>query len=418
VTDIRIVLAAGMALAALVAGGCRTPAPTQTQFMREAGTVTISTDELRIRTTELADGIAGDIETASDSIRLLSDDRRTDENALIWKIRAVNMVHDAAFRPDPLVSMLDLWVLAAQLRDFAASEAGASFFGEHQMLAATTTAAIVTRVEEVVATVGTGERFEEARGLVATFAQNNPLEGRQLRRTSVAAAFAETTGLRAGSAFEAVGTLDRRAALLTAQLPFLTEFLPKQLAWQAELSVLQNAAVLREELRFGRLDGIEANLDRMAVSLEGVPDLVRAEREAAIGAAATEATVQREATLDAIDVMVDDAILILRDERDQVLAGITREREAATADVAALVAQERARILEDVERQRLETIATLQGEREQVLTDARVIAAETVSGAMDGARGLVWRGAALGGGLIGLGLVIGALVLRTGGRRG
>ncbi|MFG0274132.1 MAG: hypothetical protein ACF8QF_03655, partial [Phycisphaerales bacterium] len=360
----------------------------------------------------------GEIETASNSIRLLSDDRRVDENALIWKIRAVNMVHDAAFRADPLVSLLDMWVLATQMRVFAASEAGATYFGADQLIAATATASVLERTEEVIRAVGSHERFEEAKTLVNRFAQNNPLEGRQLRRTSIAAAFAETTGLRSGSAFEAVGTLDRRAALLTAQLPFLTEFLPKQLAWQAELSVLQNAAVLREELRLGRFEGMEENLDRMAVSLEGVPEMVEEERDAAVAAASAEATAQREAALEAIDAMLDNAMLVLRDERDQVLAGITREREAAMADAAALVASERARILEDVERQRLETIAAITGEREHVVTEARAIAQETVSGAVSGASSLVWRGAALGGGLIGLGLVVGALVLRAGGGRG
>jgi hypothetical protein len=55
--------------------------------------------------------------------------------ALLLKIAAVPVVHRAAFQPDPLVSLLDLWLLLYQVEECFDAGTGPCLFGAQQPIA-------------------------------------------------------------------------------------------------------------------------------------------------------------------------------------------------------------------------------------------------------------------------------------------
>jgi hypothetical protein len=63
--------------------------------------VSISTAELRIRVNDLADRLAGRLETMADQIATETTDRTIRRRALLLKVDAIPAVYTAAYRTDP-----------------------------------------------------------------------------------------------------------------------------------------------------------------------------------------------------------------------------------------------------------------------------------------------------------------------------
>jgi hypothetical protein len=193
---------------------------------------------------------------------------------------------------------------------------------------------------------------------------------------------------------EAVSTLDERVRVLVDRLPFYTEYLPKQVAWQTELSLMRNAERIRAESGLAELENLEAlgpidqRLERVAAFTEGVDDLVAAQVDRSIKALSEEVEDQRRQTLAEADALVTT-------QRKALIEDVSGERRAAVADVQSAIAAERRLILQDIERQRLQTIEAIRAERVLILDEARTIAASTATQAIADARSLVdhaiWR---------------------------
>ncbi len=421
-----LVLAAGWATIAQ-SSGCAPRGQRQTEFMRRVGTVTISAEELRVRTLGFAHLMMGTVESASDRIRTATDDPEIEEAALLWKVQMVPLVQEAAFRSDPLAALIDLWALSLQLRDLFTTGPGAEGLGDQARIARESTESLLERVQEIAIEIGAREGFEEASEKIEAWAEANPITGRYFVRTSVIENLEQLSDTyRRTGGLDAVGSLDERVRVMLDRLPFYTEYLPKQVVWQTELSLSQNADRIRgetglaelEQLR--HLDQIDASLAVVADFTSGAPDLIASERERTLRAVAEEIGAQRrEVVASATDLAESQRGAVL----DEFRAILAAEREAAVLDasarVATIVAGERARLLEDVERQRLESIESLRAERALVLDEARTIAQEVVDVSLSEGRALVdhavWRLAqllAVLGAAGGCAVLLAVLVLR------
>ena len=379
---------------ALAVSGCAAPHQRQTPFMRSFDSVTISTDELRARTLAFAYAFAGTVETAADAIRESTDDATIEETALQWKIQAIPAVQEAAFRSDPLLALLDLWVLAEQMRDFFTTGDGMAAFGPRQDIAVQTSVALVEEAEELAHRVGTDVRFEEAAARVRKFAAEQPIHGRYFMRESIAPALADLTGIRGGGGLQAVGSLDERAQIMLDRMPFYTEYVPKQAVWQVELMISQSGPRLSRELSFAELKNLR-KLDEMAAQLEkigsfadGADELIARERAEILRVIAEELAKQRAR-------ITEDASMLIQGEREAIMEQLNDQRETLMRDIVALMASERTTILADIERQRTEAIDAIRAERVAILDEARTIATSTANKAVADARGLVdhaiWR---------------------------
>jgi hypothetical protein len=98
-------------LLAVVAGspGCLPKAKAQT--VTTPGGVAINTRALRMRLYELTARLASEAESASNRIQAECDDPEIYRNALLFKTELIPAIHRASFRPDPLLSAIDVGLL-------------------------------------------------------------------------------------------------------------------------------------------------------------------------------------------------------------------------------------------------------------------------------------------------------------------
>ena len=72
------------------------------------------------------------MEQTGDEIAAGTDDSRIQLNTLRWKIAVASASNRAASQMAPMLSLLDTWALAVQMREYLDSGAESSLFGPQQ----------------------------------------------------------------------------------------------------------------------------------------------------------------------------------------------------------------------------------------------------------------------------------------------
>ena len=296
---------------------CSTAAPRQTGFQQMLGSE-ISARELRIRTTDFALTFSQTVEVAADSILALSTDRAVSRNALVWKIYAVAAIYRSASLPDPLMAAIDSRVLTYQMRDFFTTGKGKSLFGDLQPLALEATRFIEAELQSSIDLIGQKANPEQESAL-RRFATEHPLENAYFFRASPVEQLATYLGQEQVSGLQAVGSMTEMMEQLSLRLNLYTELLPRSGRWQAELMLAELADSSRSSQFLEILNQIEA-METLNAFLLSTPDLVEEQREILL-----EAVDQQRIAFEAgLEKYVAGAT-------DEILAGITPEREAAMA---------------------------------------------------------------------------------------
>ena len=85
--------------------GCAGKAPKQTPFMKSVGTVTFTTNELRLRAYEYESWFSAIVQSTTHQIIDTTREARIYEAALLWKINAIPAMQKAIFQTDPLAGL-------------------------------------------------------------------------------------------------------------------------------------------------------------------------------------------------------------------------------------------------------------------------------------------------------------------------
>lgn len=293
---------------------------------------------MRLRAVTYARWAAGLIEERATEIAGQAEDPKVRKAALLWKLRAIPLVHEAALQPDPLLAAGDLWALSLQMEAFFSDGAGRDVFGPHQPIAVATCEEVAVRGESVVQAAVGGADVGAARGFVERFARENPILTRSLRRESLSLAFADVLFADSRSAFATVGDMEQTARDIDYRLGFMSDSVLKQARWTAELALLD--AIGSGEVREA-VAGLEESIETLRRLADRLPAVIELERNALFGALAGE----REATLTKIDAQRVDTLMTLARERQAVFDGIDEQREA----ILSLLRSEREAVLADVE---------------------------------------------------------------------
>jgi uncharacterized protein YicC (UPF0701 family) len=382
----RAAIAAAAVACVAVAGSCAVKRPKQTAAMRAANTVTASTAEMRHWTNDLAIVVVTTVERAANLVRDETDDREVEELALIWKIRSVSTVQQAAFRSDPLIAFVDLWTLIEQQRQYVVRGEGRGRFGELEPFVIDTLDWLFDYASESYLRVSDGSEHERIKAQVIEWAAKYPIEAPLLRRQSMVSEVTDLLGLESSAGLGALGSLDERLEVLIERMPFYTEYLPKQAVWQAELALLQSSEGFREDTGLAQLqnlqalEGIRVELDRVADVTDRLNTIIEDQREAILAKVddrldelTEDADAMRIATVDEVEAMVDD-------ELDEI-----------EADTERIVREQRDLVMAEIERMRVATIEDIRAERAVILAEARLVAADTVAQAMTSAADIVDR---------------------------
>ena len=308
-----------LALLAVGLTACSTAAPRQTGFQETLGSE-VSSREMRIRAAVYATTFSQTVEIAADSILRLTSDRRVARNALLWKSYAVPAIYRSATLPDPLMAWIDSRVLTYQMRDYFETGKGKDLFGDLQPLALEGTRFIEGELERAMELSGQkmDQRLEDG---IRQFAAENPLTNPYFFRPSPVELLAKYLGQDQISGLQAVGSMTELMEDMSQRLNMYAELLPRSGRWQAELMLAELADPERSAIYLEILNQIEA-VKTLNAFLLSAPDLVDEQREILLEAVDQ----QRIAFEAALERYVAGAT-------DEILAGLTPEREAAMADL-------------------------------------------------------------------------------------
>jgi hypothetical protein len=345
---------APIALTALVTvAGCSTSAPHQTQLMKKTD-LTVSSAQLQVQVRSLADRFSGLMEEAGEEALEQTEDPAMRRRVLLWLTNGIPAMQHALFRPDPLAALLDGWFLVAQMHFYFeeyASENLPQHFAEIAMPMLDTMEA---DIKDIVIRAGSEASYETGRQLVYDAAGRYPLNSSFASRKGSSIVLSEFTARASSGALKSIGSLTETMDDLIARFDLNSEYLPKQVRWQAQLMMIDEGlgSISPSLEHLAYLEVVAGQVDRLTPLVEALPDLVAEERVAVLEALDTE--------LSRILRFIDQQRTILmhedvRSEREAVLIAISEERIA----VLEAIADERRIVLDALREERMATFQDL-----------------------------------------------------------
>jgi hypothetical protein len=303
-------------------------------------------ETLRIRMYEYSTTFAAQVDLAASAIERQAEDPAVRRNAMLWKVRAIPEMRKACFRLEPVGALVDAWILVRQMDQLFSAGAGAAAFGPLQGEALEVSRRSVEQVREIGGSIAVSPatRDEFERKFIDPWITEHPIQDMSFVRESPIARFSEQSRA-AGDALQSVGTIEDLAISLSQQLRIYLADMPRQVRGEVDLmrtDMLPDEKVASIE---GDLHTSAAAADRLASSMEELPDVVLNERRIVLD----EVSRQRGLVMDAISV----------------------EEQRAVAAVAATLAAERGELLRSIEAQRLATLEWATAERRATIAEAR-----------------------------------------------
>jgi hypothetical protein len=291
----------------------------------------LSTRDLnaRILTRELSTQFVAAVDSCATNISAAEHDPAVLDNTLRWEIAAVGESRRAATRMAPMMSLLDTWAFAEQMRAFVAEgAAGGALFGAHQQAVRDISAAYADDAEGLARSLAAPSEFQAYQSFIGTYVRAHPLADLNFARPSVVALWSRERG--AGTPLvDSLGTVPEALSDSAERLQILGETVPTQTMRRTELALAESGyshGQLQAALR-----QLDERLERLQAVAESTPELVH-------GAEADVRASLRE-VFDRLDASARAGEATLHTERLALFADIQSER---TALVAAVDAQRRA----------------------------------------------------------------------------
>lgn len=346
----------------LVASSCACQSAAPKSMTSEYG-LTMTEAELRENIALLRAQIAGEFETLANSMIIETDDPEQRSLAVALKIRVNEEVIRATMHPDPAVSLIDLWALTLQIRDFAETEEIIETYGQFYP-------GFVDSIERVhdaiilLATrlIGDDERFAITETSINEYVAEHPLTGRLWRPSPapLLAAYRERTG---GGVFGDVKSLDSGVDEISHRLDIMTTQLPKQIIWHTDLLIQSRLG------DFGIAD-LPRQIQQVTDTLDQVPDEIERHRVETLA----DIDRQRRETIDALDAEVDETMSQISEQREQTLADLDRQRLETLDHIDATTS----RSLEQISSQRVDTLDRFDDMVEGVMANLNTQRDETI----------------------------------------
>lgn len=324
----------------------------------------ITPSQLQVKVRALADPFSGIIEETVWELWETDQDPAWRQNLLIWQINVVNAVQRATFQPVPLAALFDTWALMEQLRDYA--ESGTRSNRTHEQVRITLDA--VDRMEAMILKVaieaGGEEGAANAGRLIREWADENPID-KFATRASTASELAHWTARGNMGAMATVKSLGASLDDVMARLDLYSEYIPKQASWHAQAVAYEWLGPNDTEGLFADMSKTASAFDRIALSLEGYPDVVADERRVVLETVQDERAIVLEQLLEKFAEM---QIFINEERIDLVENQLRIEREAIFEGIA----QERAIIIDAAIKERADTMDELENMVDELVEESAI----------------------------------------------
>ena len=306
----------GLVLWSLVSAGCAS-APKQTALMERSEATGMTANELRLRLHEFALRFGLEMEQVGMSLPDTMDPALK-INLRRWLIYGQPAYHKTLFQSDPYLAMWDTWVLTAQMIQYYEDGPGRDDFGPYQDSVIAVHKRFYNEFAELERRAIGSDDISDDEAAIQRWVADRSLRSYLFARESVlryedAAQQVAESGGGLGSALQSI---EAGLADMNTRMTVLTDYIPRQVQWQLESSMLAFTSSAGGGIDLERILPITEYLSRV--------DTIVANN---LAFAAMTMDRQRAATLQAI-----------AEERRAILEGLAGERAAI---IAALSTQQR-----------------------------------------------------------------------------
>ncbi len=249
-------------------------APTETALMKEAG-IEISITEYKIRLREFGYRFAGIVELSADEIISKTSNDEIKKQALLWKIYAIPAMIRSLSINDPFAAGLDAWILSVQMLQYFEDGYGKDLFGEHQDIAITASKLIISDVENVARETKVMHDISRGQKITKEWTKKNPIKNNRFLRISAIDTVAHIIGSQGFDLGTSVESIAISVYELKDQVTLYTNYLPKQIKWQAQYELYNFLGDSLIENSLSNIDRVVLSTERISKVIEESPDLVR-----------------------------------------------------------------------------------------------------------------------------------------------
>jgi hypothetical protein len=311
--------------------------------------------DARIRTRAVSAQFIAAVTRSAQNIEASDDDPGVLDNTLRWEVSAVVQSRRAATQMAPMLSLLDTWALAEQLKAFVSpTGAGGTLFGTHQGPIREICDDYAADAEEIGRSVLKPQELAQFQQFVAGYVKQYPLRDLSFERGSVVELWSRE---HAGQdkLIDSLGSIPEALADAAQRLQIYGETVPAEVMHETELS-LRESGYSRTDLH-AALERLDERMERLTAVAESSPEVVR-------GAEAEVRQSLRE-VLERLSASSRDTTEALRTERIALFADLQAERQALVTAFDAqrkLLATDGARVADQLVRTGGQQVRSLVGE--------------------------------------------------------
>lgn len=295
----------------------------------------LSTRDLnaRILTREQTSEFVSAVERSAQNIVNTEKDQAVLENGLRWEIGALSASRRAETQLAPMMSLLDTWALATQMKAFVAEGApGGALFGSHQATVREISDSYADGIDTVAKRLMTSAEFNEYQSFVSAYARDYPLHDLSFSRPSVVELWSRAKGGDT-KLVDSLGTIPEAMEDTAQRLQIYGETTPVQAMRVTQLAMLK-AGYSRQDMQ-AALKQLNDRLDRLTAVAESAPELVQG-AEDEFRKSLREVLGRLDAESNSMAATVDrerkELFADLQDERVAVLAAVDVQRKALSQD--------------------------------------------------------------------------------------
>jgi hypothetical protein len=242
--------------------------------MKEAG-ATASIVEYKVRLNEFGHRFSGIVELTADEIISKTSDNEIKKQALLWKIYAIPAMIRSLSINDPIAAGIDAWILSVQMLQYFEEGYGKDFFGEYQDLAINASKLIVSDIEQLARELRGNDDISKGQKIAKDWANENPIKNNKFLRVSALDKVANIIGSENIDLGAAVGNIALSVDELKNQITLYTDFLPKQIKWQAQYELYNFIGDSLIDKSINNIDRIVLSTERISKTIEESPELIR-----------------------------------------------------------------------------------------------------------------------------------------------
>ena len=302
----------------------------------------LSTRDLntRVLTRQLSQDLVAAVASCADDIAAAEPGTPSERAALRWKLIATAQSERAALQLAPLMALLDTWTFTVDMQQFLSPGApGGALFGAGQPRALAVATQYADAAQALARKLLKPGEFAAFQEFVGDYTREYPFADLKFVRPSVVQLWVEKGGADA-PLMDSLGTIPEALADTSDRAQVLSETLPSEALWRAELA-LQDAGVSGSDLR-GALQRLDERLERMSMAAENAPELMHdsvAEVRRSLLEVISRLDASSAATLQTVRAERLALSATLSAERAAVLTAADEERKALALDAGGLARQ-------------------------------------------------------------------------------